>query len=303
MECHPSYAVLLDEDGKFLYAANLRYEVGQTVTEPMLMQEETEATIEAVSEQKAVKSLPLYRIQRVLVSMAACLVLLVLGGYYFNYVKPYSTITLSINPAVEMQLSRKGKVVGLKGLNADGVTLLEGFEITEKDKQSVTDALVRRAADMGYLKEGGKVSLKIDTPKPELYSQYDSEIRACYDKDLLEDLKFDFDFEVEADDDDDDDDWDDDDKNDDDDDDDDNDKKYPNQKPNVKPEDGKHPQRPSKHEEKKDEKDSEDEEDDEKEEDEKEEEDEENEDESSAKKSKLSDDDENEKNRFKNLFK
>ena len=33
MECHPAYAVVLTEDGRFLKAANMHYEVGQTVTE------------------------------------------------------------------------------------------------------------------------------------------------------------------------------------------------------------------------------------------------------------------------------
>ena len=36
MECHPGYAVLLDEAGRFVRAANLRYEVGQTVCNPVL---------------------------------------------------------------------------------------------------------------------------------------------------------------------------------------------------------------------------------------------------------------------------
>ena len=40
MECHPSYAVLLDEEGRFVKAANLHYETGQTVCEPVLMREE-----------------------------------------------------------------------------------------------------------------------------------------------------------------------------------------------------------------------------------------------------------------------
>lgn len=31
MECHMAYAVVLDEDGRFLKAANMDYEVGQTV--------------------------------------------------------------------------------------------------------------------------------------------------------------------------------------------------------------------------------------------------------------------------------
>lgn len=32
MECHPGYAVVLDETGRFLKVANMRYEVGQRVS-------------------------------------------------------------------------------------------------------------------------------------------------------------------------------------------------------------------------------------------------------------------------------
>lgn len=39
MECRPSYAILLDEEGCFKKAANLHYEVGQIVEEPVLMRE------------------------------------------------------------------------------------------------------------------------------------------------------------------------------------------------------------------------------------------------------------------------
>ena len=38
MECRPSYAVVVDEDGRFLKVANRHYEVGQTVTEVLPMQ-------------------------------------------------------------------------------------------------------------------------------------------------------------------------------------------------------------------------------------------------------------------------
>ena len=39
MECFPSYAVLLDEEGRFFKAANLHYQVGQAVFDPVLMKE------------------------------------------------------------------------------------------------------------------------------------------------------------------------------------------------------------------------------------------------------------------------
>ena len=38
MECHKGYAVLMDEESRYMKAANLRYVVGQTVTTPVLME-------------------------------------------------------------------------------------------------------------------------------------------------------------------------------------------------------------------------------------------------------------------------
>ena len=43
MECRRSYAVLLDQEGRFVKAANLRYEVGQTVFDPVLLEEPARA--------------------------------------------------------------------------------------------------------------------------------------------------------------------------------------------------------------------------------------------------------------------
>ena len=37
MECHTGYAVLLDEEGRFWKAANLHYQVGETVEDPVRM--------------------------------------------------------------------------------------------------------------------------------------------------------------------------------------------------------------------------------------------------------------------------
>ena len=75
MECHPGYAVLLDEEGRFLKAANLRYKIGQTVYDPVLMKETPEKerhTIRWVSSGIA--------------AIAACFLLFFGFSYYQNYV-------------------------------------------------------------------------------------------------------------------------------------------------------------------------------------------------------------------------
>ena len=37
MECHKGYAVLMDEESRFVTAANLGYNVGDTINDPVLM--------------------------------------------------------------------------------------------------------------------------------------------------------------------------------------------------------------------------------------------------------------------------
>ena len=166
MECHPGYAVLLDEEGRFLKAANLRYEIGQTVYDPVLMKETPEKkqhTIRWVSSGIA--------------AIAACFLLFFGFGYYQNYVQPYSSIYLTINPEVQMDLNRQGTVVKLTGTNEDGETLLEGYEGKGKDKVTVADELIDRAIEMGFLSEGGQVSFSIDSPDEALFQEYGTELR------------------------------------------------------------------------------------------------------------------------------
>ena len=166
MECHPGYAVLLDEEGRFLKAANLRYEIGQTVYDPVLMKETPEKerhTIRWVSSGIA--------------AIAACFLLFFGFSYYQNYVQPYSSIYLTINPEVQMDLNRKGAVIRLEGINEDGAALLEDYEYKGKDRLTVADDLIERAIDMGFLSEGGQVSFSIDAPDEALVQKYGEELQ------------------------------------------------------------------------------------------------------------------------------
>ena len=153
MECHPGYAVLLDEDGRFLKAANLRYEIGQTVYDPVLMKETPERQRHTVR-----------WISSGIAAIAACFLLFFGIGYYQNYLQPYSSIYLTINPEVQMDLNRQGTVVGLMGTNEDGETLLEGYDGKGKDKVTVADELIDRA-------------ISIDSPDEALFQEYGTELR------------------------------------------------------------------------------------------------------------------------------
>ena len=168
MECHTGYAVLLDEEGRFWKAADLHYEVGQTVENPLLMKQPQPSGRRRITR----------LVSSTVAAAAACLFLIFGFSYYQNYLRIYSSIYLSINPEVQMDLNRYGNVVRLTGTNEDGAKLLEGYNGRGKDKLTVADELIDRAIEMGFLSEGGQVSFFIDSPEDALFQEYGTELRA-----------------------------------------------------------------------------------------------------------------------------
>ena len=168
MECHSSYAILLDEEGRFLKAANLHYQVGQKVCDPVLMEERPSRRFR-----------PARWIAGGGAAIAACFLLVFGAGYYQNHLVSYSSIYLTINPEIRMELNRIGEVLDLEGLNEDGKLLLEGYEGRGRDKTKVTDELIDRAIEMGFLSEGGQISFSIDSPDEALFQEYGEELTAA----------------------------------------------------------------------------------------------------------------------------
>ncbi len=156
MECHLSYAVVLDEEGRFLKVANRHYEVGQTVTDIVEMQ------VPHTAPQKKKINKWVYS----LAAMAACLVLMVTSVFQMGQMT-YASVYMTINPEVRIDVNRNDVVVGLDGINPDGDDLITGYEYKKKDLDLVMDELVDRAIDMGYLHEGGQISLILDADSDE----------------------------------------------------------------------------------------------------------------------------------------
>ena len=148
MEVHPAYAVVLDEEGRFLKAANLRYHVGDTVRDIV--------ELRCPKEKRPALWKPLSGVA----GLAACLCIVFFGYYQPNFV-PYGALRIQINPDVELTLSRTDRVLELEGLNADGQNLIAGYDYGGKDREDVTEELVERAIDLGYLSGGETVSITV----------------------------------------------------------------------------------------------------------------------------------------------
>ena len=76
---------------------------------------------------------------------------------------PVGTVRMRINPAMSMSVNRFDRVVDLRGDNADGDNLIDGYGYYGKNVQDVSQGLVERAREQGYLKPGGLVRIGADS--------------------------------------------------------------------------------------------------------------------------------------------
>lgn len=169
MEVHTAYAVLLDNEGRFIKAANVGYQIGDIVERafPLKYPEDRKKRVN--------------RVIRLAASLAACICVAVFGVYEYQYFfLPYGIIQMQINPDIEMTLSRSGRVLDLDGINEDGKTLIDGYDYDGKDKYTVTDELTDRAIDLGFLDDGGQVAL--------LVTSKNTEWADTLEKDLVDEL-------------------------------------------------------------------------------------------------------------------
>ena len=154
MECHPGYAVVLDQTGRFLKVANLNYQVGETVS----------LVIECTAEEEPVTihSLRRRRILLSAASLAASFFLAVLGTWHVC-LTPYGAVRIQINPDLKLTVNRLDYVISADGLNDDGLRLLDGYRFRGQKLEQASDDLADRAMEMGYLKEGGQILLTLES--------------------------------------------------------------------------------------------------------------------------------------------
>ena len=165
-ECHEGYAVLMDEQAGFVHAANLHYQVGQTVTNPILMQE-------AEPEQKHITMKKLMPFM----AAAACIAVVSAAGfrYYTRNVKTYSVVLMSSDANIKMYLNQQGEVVSLKSDDDYGAALLKHYSAKHKTKIDVANELLRKQIDEGHLTSSDTVDIYISACNDAEFDTYKTE--------------------------------------------------------------------------------------------------------------------------------
>lgn len=184
MEVQLSYAVGLDEEGRFVKMPNMGYEVGQTVEDAVVFDDPLDLETDARAVDGALPSSvdehtslladapasasPRRRAGRALrrrfaiFAAAASMFVFAVTGYAVWRI-PVGTVRMRINPAMSMSVNRFDRVVDLRGDNADGDNLIDGYGYYGKNVQDVSQGLVERAREQGYLKPGGLVRIGADS--------------------------------------------------------------------------------------------------------------------------------------------
>ena len=161
MECHDSYAVVLDSRGRFLKVANLHYTVGQELMTVVPMEE---------PRQKVIRWRPV-------LSMAACLCIVCVGLWQM-VLMTMGTVLIQINPQVRLSVNRMERVISAEAVNADGAKVLFDYHPFGKTVEQVTEELTDRAAQMGYLTDGGEVHLTVDSKDARWKTETENRLKA-----------------------------------------------------------------------------------------------------------------------------
>lgn len=108
------------------------------------------------------------------VAAAACVALIGIGTYRLLF-RTAASIYVTINPHVCITLNQLGGVTNVLATNTDGATLLDGYSYQNKNRLQVTEELIARAQQMGYLTDAGQVTISIAADDPAQQKKYDSE--------------------------------------------------------------------------------------------------------------------------------
>jgi hypothetical protein len=165
MECHEGYAVLMDEESRFVNAANLHYEVGQSVTDPIIMNEEHTARRITFTAGK-------------LIAAAACLVIFASAGsiYYSRNLKPHSTVLISSDANIKLEVNKKGKVLHIVSDSEIGKEILKEYNGKGKDKLTVANEIIELEKEKGIISDGDTVDVYISSDNSNDYRSIKSDL-------------------------------------------------------------------------------------------------------------------------------
>ena len=169
METQLAYAVVLDEAGRFVKVANLRYEPGDVLENVFPMVDELDTTVVLQKDRKEIKpetrGRSFIRYRHMAAAAAAACLIFGTGLAYSTFFVTYGSVYMSINPELRIDVNSRDKVIGIEALDDDGKELSAGYGYRNKSFDEAVEELGERAISMGYLEAGGRIDLRISSDR------------------------------------------------------------------------------------------------------------------------------------------
>lgn len=117
-----------------------------------------------------------------LVASAAAVVLLAaaaLTGIYSYLRTPVSTVSLDVNPGIELSLNKSDRVLSVTALNSDGAAILGDMDLAGTDLETAVNALIGSMLKNGYLSDiSNSILISVDGDNAQKNAQIQKQLSA-----------------------------------------------------------------------------------------------------------------------------
>lgn len=98
---------------------------------------------------------------RMAAAMACLLVLLMGCGGYFLYFIPVSSISVDVNPSIELGINRFDRVVRVDTYNEDGEDIMSALDVRFMDYRDALDLILNQESEEEYLTEDSCIAIAV----------------------------------------------------------------------------------------------------------------------------------------------
>lgn len=115
-----------------------------------------------------------------LISAAACCIALLLSIYGFGtYFTPVSTISIDINPSIELSLNCFDKVVSVHAFNDDGEALKDTWDVKYMDYTDALDSILNAGSTQVYTDDDAVVSITVVSSQEDSLDMLMEGVQSC----------------------------------------------------------------------------------------------------------------------------
>ena len=102
-------------------------------------------------------------VKRTAMALAGIMVFILAGGGYVSYAAPVSSVSVDINPSVELRMNVYDRVVGVTGYNDDGEKLAESLDVKNMYCTDAINEVLQSEAFTAAQQDEGTVEVTVSS--------------------------------------------------------------------------------------------------------------------------------------------